>query len=200
MALLKIARMGHPVLRHPAGPVADPTAPEIRRLIADMLDTMRDAPGIGLAAPQVHVPLRLVVIDIPAARLEPGEQRPGERGEGISGPLVLCNPRLEILDSTPVPGWEGCLSMPGLRGGVPRPRRVRYHALDREGEPVCHEASGFPARVLQHECDHLDGILYPQRMTDLSLLIFEDEARHGLPDLPNLAGDPGGAAASPPRD
>lgn len=183
MAILKIARMGHPVLRGRAQPVADPTAPEIRRLIEDMLETMDDAEGVGLAAPQVHVPLRLVVFRLPPERLTPGElgeergpdaARPAADGSP-DVPVALINPVIEPLGSEQALGWEGCLSVPGLRGVVPRFTRLRYRALDIHGEPFERIAEGFHARVVQHECDHLDGILYPMRMTDLSLLGFESE-------------------------
>jgi peptide deformylase len=170
MAILKIARMGHPVLRRKADPVADPTAPEIARLVADMTETMRDAPGIGLAAPQVHVPLRLVIFHVPGDRAGPGE-----------GPLdltVLMNPVIEPLTPETALGWEGCLSVPGLRGVVPRWTRIRYSGVGLDGRPIRREASSLHARVVQHECDHLDGVLYPQRMTDLTQLIFDSEMRH----------------------
>jgi peptide deformylase len=170
MTLLKIARMGHPVLRAPAEAVADPTAPEVRRLAEDMIETMLDAPGIGLAAPQVHVGLRLVVVRVPAHRAEPGEE-PVE-------PLVLINPDIEPLDDEAVEDWEGCLSIPGLRGIVPRRRRVAWRALDLEGREIAGEASGLLARVLQHEVDHLGGVLYLDRMPDLTRLAFQEEMRH----------------------
>jgi peptide deformylase len=158
MALLKIARMGHPVLLRPADPVDDPTAPEIRRLIADMAETMEDASGLGLAAPQVHVPLRIFVW----------------RG-GAGNVLALVNPELEPVGEETENGWEGCLSIPGLRGCVPRAARLRFRGFDMEGTPMEGEAAGLTARVMQHEVDHLDGILYPMRMTDLSLLGFTEE-------------------------
>jgi peptide deformylase len=177
MAILKIARMGHPVLAMVAKPVADPTAPEIRRLVADMLETMVDANGAGLAAPQVHVPLRVVVF-----------QAPGERDSGdseafeASAPLtVLINPEIEVIGPERESGWEGCLSVPGLRGFVERPAHVRYRGVDHEGHVIERVAKGFHARVVQHEVDHLDGTLYPQRMSDLKKLIFESEVRHWLP-------------------
>jgi peptide deformylase len=181
MAILKIARMGHPVLRGRAQPVADPTAPEIRRLIEDMLETMDDADGVGLAAPQVHVPLRLVVFRLPPERLTPGEHGDERLPDApVAGaqpdiPMALINPVLEPLGPEQELGWEGCLSVPGLRGVVPRFTRLRYRALDINGKPFERIAEGFHARVVQHECDHLDGILYPMRMTDLSLLGFESE-------------------------
>jgi peptide deformylase len=170
MAILKIARMGHPVLGRRAEPVADPAAPEVRRLVRDMIETMADAEGLGLAAPQVHVPRRVVVFLVP-----------GERAEGDDeslGLTVLVNPEIETLGEEIELGWEGCLSVPGLRGLVPRFAAVRYQGFDHEGAPIERQASGLHARVVQHECDHLDGILYPQRMTDLSTLIFESEMKH----------------------
>lgn len=174
MAVLKIARMGHPVLRHPAKAVGNPKALEIRALVENMIETMEDAPGIGLAAPQVHVPLRLVIFKVPAERAEAGE-------DGL--PLtVLCNPVIEPLSEEMALGWEGCLSVPGMRGVVPRHTRIRYSGVDLAGQRIEREAYGMHARVVQHECDHLDGILYPQRMTDLSLLVFESEMRHMIDD------------------
>ena len=172
MAILKIARMGHPVLLQRCESVADPGAPEIRRLVADMMETMLDAPGVGLAAPQVHVPLRLFVFRVPAER---GGEAPDD---GPVGNSVLINPELELLGEERVAGWEGCLSIPGLRAAVPRARRVRYRGVDCDGNTVEREVADFHARVVQHECDHLDGTLYPSRMTDMSKLIFETEARH----------------------
>ncbi len=173
--------MGHPVLRQRARPVGDPTAPEIRRLAADMLETMRDAPGTGLAAPQVHVPLRVVVFEVADAR--------AEREKSVAVPLtVMVNPEIEALDDVMSLGWEGCLSVPGLAGMVPRFERIRYRFQTLDGETVERVAEGFHARVVQHECDHLDGILYPQRMTDLSLLVFAEELRHGAPRPGNAAG------------
>ena len=178
MAILKIARMGHPVLRGRAQPVADPTAPDIRRLIEDMLETMDDAEGVGLAAPQVHVPLRLVVFRLPPERLtagEDGRERIADRDAGPDVPMALINPVLEPLGPEQELGWEGCLSVPGLRGVVPRFTKLRYRAIDINGRAFERVAEGFHARVVQHECDHLEGILYPMRMTDLSLLGFESE-------------------------
>jgi peptide deformylase len=171
MAILKIARMGHPVLLSPAAPVEDPTAPEIHQLVADMLETMRDAPGTGLAAPQVHVPLRVVIF------LVSSERAAREGGEEV--PLtLLINPEIEPLDDEKTYGWEGCLSVPDLAGRVPRWTRIRYRGRDLEGKRVEREAEGFHARVVQHECDHLDGILYPQRMDDLRDLVFTSEVNH----------------------
>lgn len=170
MAILKIAKMGHPVLRQPAEEVVDPTAPEIQRLVQDMLETMEDADGAGLAAPQVHVPLRVVIFHVPAGRDEENPQ---------PVPLsVLINPVVEPLTDEVETDWEGCLSVPGMVGAVPRFTKLRYRAVSLEGEPIDRVAEGFHARVAQHECDHLDGILYPQQMNDLSLLMFSDQLRY----------------------
>jgi peptide deformylase len=165
MAILKIARMGHPVLRAPAQAVSDPTAPEIRRLIADMIETMEDADGAGLAAPQVHVPLRVVIFHVPRSR-DADNARPL---------TVLINPVVEPVGDGKEDGWEGCLSVPGMMGLVPRWTSVRYRAVGPDGAPIDRIAEGFHARVVQHECDHLDGILYPMRMTDLSRFGFVEE-------------------------
>ena len=165
MALLKIARMGHPVLLQRAAPVADPTAPEIRRLVADMIETMLDAPGIGLAAPQVHVPLRLFVFHLPAERA----------GAPAMSPTSVINPTLEPVDDERVLRVEGCLSIPGLRAAVPRWVRIRYQGVDTSGAPVGGTVDGLHANVVQHEFDHLDGILYPMRITDFASFGFNEE-------------------------
>jgi peptide deformylase len=172
MAILKIARMGHPVLKARAEPVADPKAQEIQQLVRDMMETLEDVGGIGLAAPQVHVSKRVVIFYVP------GERRAaaGEPTEDV--PLtVLINPEIETLSEEKVAGVEACLSVPGLAGPVPRFAHIRYRALDLNGRMFEREAKGYHARVVQHECDHLDGILYPMRMTDLSQLAFVEELR-----------------------
>ena len=174
MALLKIARMGHPVLRARAQPIDDPTAPWVRRLVGDMIETMEDAGGTGLAAPQVHVPYRVVVFQVQGERLT---DLPDDSEQELT---ALINPVVEPIGGEQTYGWEGCLSVPGLRGVVPRHLRVRYRGLDLDGNPIDREAAGFHARVVQHECDHLDGVLYPQRMKDLKKLLFESEIQHWL--------------------
>lgn len=181
MAILKIARMGHPVLKQIAEPVVDPRAPEIRLLVEDMVETMIDASGAGLAAPQVHVPLRVMVFQAPDARVEEGIDE-SEQFDHTAGLTVLINPVIEPLSDEMADGWEGCLSVPGLRGSVPRFTHIRYSGQTLDGETLEREARGFHARVVQHECDHLDGMLYPQRMTDLSQLMFESEIRHYISD------------------
>lgn len=177
MAILKIARMGHPVLTRRAEAVADATAPQIRNLVTNMIETMIDADGAGLAAPQVHVPLRVIVFQAPDDRAD-GAIPDSERYDHTAPLTVLVNPEIEVLDAGTEGGWEGCLSVPGLRGFVERPNHVRYRGFDLDGREVARIARGFHARVVQHELDHLDGILYPQRMNDLTTLIFESESRH----------------------
>jgi peptide deformylase len=168
MTLRKLARMGHPVLLRVAEPVRDVGAPEVQALIDDMLETMADAEGIGLAAPQVYAGLRIIL----ATEIT-------DRSEAANAPVrVLINPELEPVDDEIESGFEGCLSIPELRGLVPRWRSVAYRAMNREGRPVEGEAHGLFARILQHEVDHLDGILFPMRMQDLRHLAFTSELQH----------------------
>ncbi|MFQ5619957.1 MAG: peptide deformylase [Rhodospirillales bacterium] len=187
MAILKIARMGHPVLQAPAEAVADAGAPEITRLIADMIETMADAAGAGLAAPQVHVPKRVVIFHLPEGRAGNGGDggEGGDAGDGGNGgarpPTVLINPVVEPVDDEVAVDWEGCLSLPDMIGAVPRYVRIRYRALSPDGEAIERTAEGFHARVVQHECDHLDGILYPMRMPDLTLFGFTGEMHRHRP-------------------
>jgi peptide deformylase len=165
---LKVARLGHPVVRAAAKPVAAEqiTTSGFQRLIDDMIDTMHEYDGVGLAAPQVHVGLRLAVLEVP-----PSDERARE-----AVPLtVLINPKLTPLGKQRASSWEGCLSIPELRGRVPRWKRVTVEALDREGRRYATEASGFHARVIQHECDHLDGSVYLDRMDGLKSLCFLHE-------------------------
>jgi len=181
MALLKIARMGNPVLSQVAEPIEDPTAPEVAQLVADMIETMEDANGTGLAAPQVHVSKRIVVFYVDEGR----DEREG--GEEAGVPLtVLINPEIEPLSQEKDTGWEGCLSIPAMMGEVPRFTHIRYWAYDLEGNRFEREAHGFHARVVQHECDHLDGRLYPGRIEDMQTFGFSDELMR-RPNLdPNL--------------
>ncbi|MBD3671252.1 MAG: peptide deformylase [Gammaproteobacteria bacterium] len=167
MAVREILRMGNPLLLQQAAAVDDPTSAEIRQLIADMYETMEAANGAGLAAPQVGVPLRLVIFAVEAnPRYPEAETVPS---------TVLINPEIEVLDETREAGWEGCLSIPGMRGLVERPNHIRYRGVDQDRNPIDREATGFHARVVQHECDHLDGILYPFRIRDPRNFGFEDE-------------------------
>ena len=179
MAILKIARMGHPVLLQRAEPVPDPGAPEIRRLVSDMIETMEDAQGAGLAAPQVHVPLRLFVFRVAPSRSS------GAEDDVPVGNTVVINPTVEPLGDDMVLRWEGCLSIPGLRAAVPRFLRVRYSGVDPDSAPIGGDVGGFHAGVVQHEYDHLDGILYPMRMHDFRLFGFNEElARAAAAEAP----------------
>lgn len=173
MTLRKIARLGHPVLWRIAEPLELPLAAAMQTLVDDMIATMRDAPGVGLAAPQVYAPVRLFVAQ-------------PERGSDAA-PLVLVNPVLEPDGDAIAYGIEGCLSIPDFQGIVPRWERVTYRGFDRDGRPVAGTASGFAARVLQHEMDHLDGILYPMRLRDPRDLAHSAEARHLVARLERLA-------------
>ena len=165
MSLLKIARIGHPVLRQPAVevPAEQVGSAEVQRLIEDMVHTMRESDGVGLAGPQVYASLRVITVEVPATstRVPPVAAVPL---------TVLVNPAIVSHSAETVDDWEGCLSIPDLRGQVPRSRSVRVTALDRAGRPVALDADGFFARVIQHEVDHLDGVLFPERMTDLRTL------------------------------
>jgi len=183
MSILKLARMGNPVLRMPARPVDDPSAPEIRALVSDMVETMVDAGGIGLEAPQVHVPLRVIVFCVPAARVS------GNPGDMPVDLTAIVNPVLDPEGGEKELDWEGCLSIPGLRGAVPRFKTIRYAGFDLNGERIECVATGFHARVMQHEADHLDGVIYLERMTDMRLLAFTEEAARFPIDLTAYAAD-----------
>jgi peptide deformylase len=159
--------MGHPVLRERAKPVEAFGTPELRALLQDMQDTMAHKNGAGLAAPQIGVSQRVVIFGVDHNPRYPDAE---------SVPFtVLVNPKITMLTRDVEEDWEGCLSVPGMRGIVPRYTKLRYSGFDIEGNPIERVAEGFHARVVQHECDHLDGILYPQRMTDLSRFGFNEE-------------------------
>lgn len=172
MAILKIARMGHPVLQRRADPVEDAAAPEVRAIVRDMIETLDDAGGIGLAAPQVHIPKRIVIFFIPGERQKEGEEECEHPGVELT---IMINPKVEPIDEEITLDWEACLSVPDMMGAVPRFSAIRYTWQDLEGAPQTCEADGFHARAVQHECDHLDGILYPMRIEDLSLFGFAEE-------------------------
>ena len=185
MPILKLARMGHPVLMRRAEEVDDPASHEVRELVSAMLETMLDAQGVGLAAPQVHVPRRVVVFTAPRdcagkGAVQTGPQQAQSDGAAMRELTVLVNPVIQPLTEAQEVGWEGCLSVPGLRGLVPRNTHIGYRGFNLDGEVLECEAEGLHARVVQHECDHLDGILYPMRMTDLSKLVFTSQLQHHL--------------------
>ena len=178
MAVREILKMGDPRLLRIAQPVRAFDTPELHALVADMMDTMVAANGAGLAAPQIGVDLQLVVF---------GFERNQRYPDAPPVPMtVLVNPVITPLDDAMEEGWEGCLSVPGLRGIVPRHTRIRYTGFDVQGQAIEREADGFHARVVQHECDHLIGRLYPTRMTDLTKLGFTSVL---FPDLDPQAGD-----------
>ena len=173
MAIHRVLRMGHPLLNRPAAEVEAFDTPELHSLIRDMLDTMQAEDGAGLAAPQIGVSKRVVVFGF--------DENPRYQDAPPVPRTVLVNPKISPLDNTLEEGWEGCLSVPGMRGLVPRFRAIEYSGYDASGEPIKVRAEGFHARVVQHECDHLDGILYPQRIRDFSRFGFIDElAEAGL--------------------
>lgn len=167
MSILKVARMGHPVLRQVARKVepAEVKAPEFQKLVDDMIETMREYEGIGLAAPQVHQSVRLALIGIE-------EGRGDDRSIRV---LPVINPEVTPVGKATAEDWEGCLSLPRLRGRVTRPDRVQVRALDRRGNRIEVDLNGYSARVAQHEIDHLDGVLFIDRMTSLETLCFLDE-------------------------
>lgn len=166
MPVRPVLRMGHPLLRQVASSVTAFGTPDLRALVTDMEDTMRALDGAGIAAPQIGVPLRVVIFGVNRnPRYPDAEEVPY---------TVLVNPTLQPLGDEQEDGWEGCLSVPGMRGLVPRYRNLRYRGCDIEGRPVDRTVSGFHARVVQHEVDHLDGVLYPMRIRDLRNFGFTD--------------------------
>jgi peptide deformylase len=173
MSILKVARIGNPIVRATALPVEVDAirSPPVQRLIDDMVETMHEYDGVGLAAPQVHVGLRLAVIEVPAD---------DERSDDAVPLTVLVNPVVTLLGDETDVGWEGCLSIPDLRGQVPRLKRLKLDARDRKGKAYTLEASDFLARVIQHECDHLDGIVYIDRMQGMRTLSFQRELERVL--------------------
>ncbi len=168
MSILKVARMGHPVLRRKARALDrnEMKSAIVQKLIDDMIDTMVEYHGVGLAAPQVHESLRIFV-----AALEPGDEESDRDPE----PIAIINPEITPVGSDTVEDWEGCLSIPDIRGRVTRAREIRVRAYDRQGERIELRAHDFPARVIQHETDHLDGVLFFDRMRSFESLTFLDE-------------------------
>jgi len=176
MPVRPVLKMGEPLLRAVAAPVARFDA-ELASLIADMDDTMRSLSGAGIAAPQIGVSQRVVIFEL--------KENPRYRHVAPVPYTVLVNPTLTTLDSEQEEGWEGCLSVPGMRGLVPRYRRLRYQGFDAAGAPIDRTVEGFHARVVQHEVDHLDGILFPQRVRDLRNFGFEDALAGQLTPMPD---------------
>jgi peptide deformylase len=176
MAIRRVLKMGEPLLRALATPVTGYDA-ELASLIADMDETMRSLSGAGIAAPQIGVSLRVVIFEL--------KENPRYPNVGPVPYTVLVNPTLTTLDSEQEEGWEGCLSVPGMRGLVPRYRRLRYQGFDAAGTPIDRTVEGFHARVVQHEVDHLDGILFPQRVRDLGNFGFEDALAGQMTPMPD---------------
>lgn len=172
MAVHEILMMGDPRLLRVAEPVREFDTPELHALIADMFDTMHAANGVGLAAPQIGVNLQLVIFGFNKNERYPDAPAVPE--------TVLLNPVLTPLSDEMEEGWEGCLSVPGLRGVVPRYLRLHYSGVDPSGKPLSRQAEGFHARVVQHECDHLLGILYPMRVRDFSRFGFTEVLFPGM--------------------
>ena len=173
MAIHPILKMGDARLLRVAQPVTAFDTDALHLLVRDMVDTMRAADGAGLAAPQIGVDLQVVVFGTDAVNPRYPDAPPVPR-------TVLCNPVITPLSSEEEDGWEGCLSVPGLRGLVPRWRRIRYSGFDPCGDPIEREAEGFHARVVQHECDHLNGVLYPMRVRDFTRFGFTEVLFPGL--------------------
>lgn len=173
MTIREILKMGDPRLLRVAQPVTRFGTPELQTLIADMFETMAAVQGAGLAAPQIAVDLQLVIFGS-------GEPIPRYPDAPVVPRTVLINPVITPLDDEMEDGWEGCLSVPGLRGVVPRHYRIRYTGLDPEGQPIDRTVDGFHARVVQHECDHLIGVLYPMRVRDFTRFGFTEVLFPGL--------------------
>ncbi|MBM3115181.1 peptide deformylase [Jeongeupia naejangsanensis] len=175
MAVRPVLKMGSPSLLQRSELVADFDTPELHALIDDLFDTMRATNGVGIAAPQIGVNLQVVIFGFDASPRYP-DAAPVPQ-------TVLINPEITLLGDDEELGWEGCLSVPGLRGEVPRHVRIRYRGFDQYGETIAREVSGFHARVVQHECDHLWGVLYPQRIRDMTRFGFTEVLFPGLNDL-----------------
>ena len=175
MSILKIARMGHPVLRAKARPLhpSEIRTPKIQQLIDDLLETMKEYQGVGLAAPQVHESLRIFVAGFPPR--QDADEDDAERDDEDVPLMALINPEIEMTSREVVEDWEGCLSIPDIRGRVPRTRQIVVRAFDRNGKKIEMPAAGFTARVIQHETDHLDGVLFFDRMKTFQSLTFLDE-------------------------
>ena len=175
MSILKIARMGHPVLRAKARPLhpSEIRTPKIQQLIDDLFETMKEYQGVGLAAPQVHESVRVFVAGFPP--LPPDDEDDEEDDESHVPLMALINPEITPIGKESSEDWEGCLSIPDIRGRVPRARQITVRAFDRTGKKIEIEASGFTARVIQHETDHLDGVLFFDRMRSLQSLTFLEE-------------------------
>jgi peptide deformylase len=167
MTIQPVIKMGTERLSQPSLPVTEFATPELYQIIQDMKDTMQEKNGVGIAAPQIGCYQRIIMYGF-----DKSERYPNEKPVPFT---VLINPSIEILTDETFDAWEGCLSVPGLRGLVPRFTKIKYEGFDPEGNPISRLAENFHARMVQHECDHLDGILFPQRIKDLRYFGFEEE-------------------------
>lgn len=169
MSVKSIVKMGNQQLATPSSIVKNFTDGELTELIRDMQDTMKEKNGVGIAAPQIGCNLRVIMFGF-----EHNPRYPNEKPIPFT---ILINPEIEILDEETLEAWEGCLSVPGLRGRVPRYKKLNYSGYDPNGDPISRTVENFHARVVQHECDHIDGILFPRRITDMKSFGFEDELK-----------------------
>lgn len=169
MTMKSVVKMGNHKLISPSIPISNFFDIKLKELIEDMQDTMKKKSGVGIAAPQIGYNLRVIMFGF-----EHNERYPNEKPIPFT---VLINPTIEPLSDEKIDGWEGCLSIPGLRGIVPRYKKIKYSGYDHEGNPISGTAEDFHARVIQHECDHIDGILFPHRIKDMKCFGFEDELK-----------------------
>lgn len=169
MTIKSVIKLGNEKLATPSLLVTNFSNGEIKELVSDMQDTMKEKGGVGIAAPQIGCNLRVVMFGF-----DHNERYPNEKPVPFT---ILINPTVEILSDEMTDGWEGCLSVPGLRGLVPRYKKIQYKGYDVKGQPISRVAEGFHARVVQHECDHVDGILFPQRIKEMKFFGFEDELK-----------------------
>lgn len=169
MPIRQVLKMGNPLLASSSIAVQDFSKLALKQVIDDMADTMKERGGVGIAAPQIGFNIRVIMFGF-----EKNQRYPNEKPVPFT---IVINPEIEVLSNELIDGWEGCLSVPGLRGLVPRYQRIRYWGQDANGQPIERVAEGFHARVVQHECDHLDGILYPERISNLKNFGYEDELK-----------------------
>lgn len=184
MTIKKVLKIGDPVLAEVSQPIDEFATAELDNLIEDMRDTMVSLNGAGIAAPQIGVLKRVVIFGAAPEADSSVEENPRYPGREVIPETVLINPVIEVLDERSLGMWEGCLSVPGMRGFVSRPSKIRYHGFNQFGEPIDRTVEGFHATVVQHECDHLDGVLYPMRISDLTLFGLENELEK-RDDYPN---------------
>ncbi len=178
MSILTIVKMGNPQLASVSSPIENFSTRALYDLIQDMQDTKQEKGGVGIAAPQIGHNKRVIIFGFEYSARYPNEKPVPH--------TILINPIIEILCDEMVDGWEGCLSVPGLRGLVPRYKKIKYSGYDPEGSPISRIVEGFHARSVQHECDHLDGVLFPERIKEFRYFGYEDELKLAMPELANI--------------